>query len=253
MNSTWLNLLVIGALSVPGASHASNTAGTKIGLKASSAPRPALETAEQRAERIIIPELSFASNTLAECLERLRVKGMQNDPEGRGVPMVPDKGLLESTPDLVSLDVKDVSLKLALLYVTELAGVRVTWSDNAARIVSGETPDRPFLSLRMAFKIVTPDGMAVVEGKRDAKTQAGLSICPVCDPYQVMLKLAHVGVQGVRVEARIQKKGDDGRWWTLTSPTLHTLLDQPASIVADADDGKTCSLEVTVSKFARKP
>ena len=121
-------------------------------VEAKPAAPPAKEISEAalrirtKAEQIIIPKIDLRDATLAEALLFLRVKAKELDPEKEGINFV-----VEDSPPgdpRITMTLRDVPLKEALHYVTELAGMKFRFDGNAVTIVSVKVADPKTLVTR---------------------------------------------------------------------------------------------------------
>ncbi len=90
-------------------------------------------------DRIIFPQVQFSGASVEEAIEFLRLKSRdldvgESDPAARGVNLILRTGDTPSTAQ-ISLDLKDVPMKEALRYVTELAGMKFKVEANGVLIV----------------------------------------------------------------------------------------------------------------------
>jgi hypothetical protein len=91
---------------------------------------PAKSAALEKAGKIILPKMQFASATPREAVEFLNIKAREMDPDKKGVNifLVPDKSA-EGTK--ITLDLMEVPLSEAVRYVAELAGMEVVAEQSA--------------------------------------------------------------------------------------------------------------------------
>lgn len=90
-------------------------------------------------DKIIFPQVQFSGASIEEAVEFLRVKSRdldvyETDPTRKGVNIILKAGTDVSTAT-ISLDLKDVPMKEALRYVTELAGMKYKIEPYAVLIV----------------------------------------------------------------------------------------------------------------------
>jgi beta-lactamase regulating signal transducer with metallopeptidase domain len=100
------------------------------------------DATRRKAESIILPSIKFKKATLRECLDYLRRKSVELDPEKKGVNFV-----LKSSPDDPVADIKitmkleNVPLSEAVKYVAELSDVRFKYDQNAIAFVGRADSD----------------------------------------------------------------------------------------------------------------
>ena len=93
-----------------------------------STTRSASAEISAKMDRIIFPQVQFTGASVEEAIEFLRLKSrdldlQETDPAKKGVNIIFKTGDTPSTAQ-ISLDLKDVPMKEALRYITELAGMK---------------------------------------------------------------------------------------------------------------------------------
>ncbi len=103
----------------------------------SPAPKSAVETPS---EKIIIPSIEFRDATLTECIDFIRIKARDLDPDKKGVNIIIKPGGDASAR--ITLSLKDVPLSEALRYCAELANHKLTSNAQSFSLtpVSAEAP-----------------------------------------------------------------------------------------------------------------
>jgi len=130
-------------------------------------------------DKIIFPQVQFSGASIEEAVEFLRVKSRdldvyEPDPTRKGVNIILKAGAETSTAT-ISLDLKDVPMKEALRYVTELAGMKYKVEPYAVLIVPvTETTTEQFTRI---YK-VPPDFLTMGTPSGDAAAPAAAA-----DPF----------------------------------------------------------------------
>jgi hypothetical protein len=104
-----------------------------------SADAPDLSKMNEKLDTIIIPAMEFVDTPLPDALEFLQQRSVELDPSKEGINIIVKPGSLQDA--LLTLNLKQIPLRQALIYMAELSGGGITVEKYAVVLGYEKTPD----------------------------------------------------------------------------------------------------------------